>query len=122
VSELKENPLVIRNLMTVATSSQIPWEPFRDGVEIHRLYDRGENGPSAALLRYRPGARIPMHLHAGYEHILIIAGSQVDQRGSHVAGTLVINPPGSRHDVHSPEGCIVLAVWERPVTFLGDET
>src|SRR5436189_1310 len=69
---------------------------------------------------YRPGARIPAHVHTGYEHIFIISGSQIDQRGSHVAGTLIINPPGSGHDVHSPEGCTVLAIWERPVQFLGN--
>ncbi len=122
MSELKQKPLIVQDLMMATTRSGLRWEPFRDGVEIHRLYDRGENGPSAALLRYQPGARIPMHAHPGYEHIFVLSGSQIDQGGSHLAGTLVINPPGSRHDVHSPEGCTVLAIWERPVVFLGNET
>jgi anti-sigma factor ChrR (cupin superfamily) len=121
VSELNENAIVLRNLMTANGRCSLRWEPFREGVEIHRLYDRGENGPSAALLRYRPGARVPMHAHTGYEHIFIISGSQVDRCGSHTAGTLIVNPPGSQHDVHSPEGCTVLAIWERPVIFLGNE-
>ena len=43
------------------------------------------------------------------------AGSQEDERGRYRAGALVVNPPGSAHNVSSDEGCIVLALWERPV-------
>jgi len=106
--------------MNVTTSGTLRWQPYREGIEIHQLYKHGEDGPSAAFLRYRPGARVPAHVHAGYEHILILSGSQIDQRGSHAAGTLIINPPGSGHDVHSPEGCTALAIWERPVQFVGN--
>jgi len=38
---------------------------------------------------------VPMHEHTGYEHILILAGSQRDENGTFEAGTLVINPPGT---------------------------
>ena len=117
---LTGNPMIIPGLMTATTGADFPWQPYREGVEVHQLYKRGEDGPAAAFLRYRPGARIPAHVHTGYEHIFIISGSQIDQRGSHVAGTLIINPPGSGHDVHSPEGCTVLPIWERPVQFLGN--
>jgi anti-sigma factor ChrR (cupin superfamily) len=113
-------PIIVQHLMSSA-ASDVPWKPFREGIEIHTLYERGENGPSAALLRYQPGARVSTHMHTGFEHILILSGSQVDARGEHVAGTLVINPPGSVHDVLSPNGCTVLAIWERPVEFIGHE-
>ena len=36
------------------------------------------------------------------------------------AGTLIINPPGTQHSVVSEAGCIVLAIYEKPVEFLGD--
>ena len=40
---------------------------------------------------------------------------------AHLAGTLVINPPGSAHQVKSPEGCVVLVHWQLPVEFLAEE-
>ena len=94
---------------------QLPWQPFRPGVEIYRLYGDGDQGPAAALLKYAPGARVPEHEHQGYEHIIVLSGSQRDHQGSHGTGTLVINPPGSEHSVISEAGCIVLIIWEKPV-------
>jgi anti-sigma factor ChrR (cupin superfamily) len=97
--------------------ADIPWKPFYDGVEIHRLYGDGVSGPSAALLRFAPGGRIPFHYHTGYEHIMILQGSQEDEQGQIVAGALRIHPPGSSHSVTSQAGCIVLAIYEKPVSF-----
>ena len=96
----------------------LPWMPFRDGIDIHRLYGDGVTGPSAALLRFRPGAGVPLHEHTGYEHIVVLAGSQVDQNGRAEAGMLIVNPPTTRHSVASDTGCIVLAVYEKPVRFV----
>lgn len=96
----------------------IEWRPFRDGVEIHRLYGDGIEGPTAALISFRKAGTIPPHLHNGYEHILVLHGAQSDQNGRIEAGGLMINPPGTRHAVISEEGCIVLAIYEKPVTFL----
>jgi anti-sigma factor ChrR (cupin superfamily) len=94
---------------------RLDWQPFREGVEIHSLYDNGPQGSAAALLRYQSGATVPQHEHSGFEHILVLSGSQQDHNGVHAAGTLVINPPLSRHTVTSELGCIVLAIWERPI-------
>ena len=98
---------------------QLSWEPFRPGVEIHRLYGDGQRGPAAALLKYAPGASVPTHDHTGYEHIVVLSGVQRDYQGNHTAGTLVINPPGSSHTVSSDEGCLVLIIWEKPVVIKG---
>lgn len=100
---------------------QIVWAPFRDGVEIHRLYGDGITGPTAALLHFRKAARVPAHYHEGYEHILVLAGSQKDQNGTIVAGTLRVHPPGTSHSVVSDAGCVVLAIYEKAVTFLPEE-
>jgi anti-sigma factor ChrR (cupin superfamily) len=94
------------------------WEPLRPGVEISRLYDHGPDGPAAAVLRYAPGSVVPTHEHNGHEHIFVLEGEQEDHRGRYPAGTLVVNPPGSRHEVRSPGGCIVIVIWQRPVSFL----
>lgn len=92
--------------------------PFGEGVEIHRLYGDGVTGPSAALLRYNRAGKVRLHEHAGYEHIFVLAGTQSDQNGAASAGTLVVNPPGTRHEIESGDGCIVLAIYEKPVVFL----
>jgi anti-sigma factor ChrR (cupin superfamily) len=114
---MKGDTLVISELASRVLDPRFEWMPYRDGVQIHRLYGTGEKGPSAALLRYEAGATIPRHTHQGYEHIYVLHGTQVDVRGTHAAGTLVVNRPGSSHAVVSPEGCVVLAIWERPVVF-----
>ena len=101
--------------------ADIPWQPFREGVDIHRLYGDGIAGPTAALLRFREDARIPPHEHTGWEHILVLAGEQSDENGTLRAGTLRAHPPGSRHRVFGRRGCLVLAIYEKPVRFLNEE-
>ena len=109
----------IRNLFDlVRQQDQIEWRPFRDGVEIHRLYGDGVSGPTAALIRFNKSAQIPLHFHDGYEHIIVLAGSQSDQNGRIGTGTLRIHPPRTSHSVLGEEGCIVLAIYEKPVRFL----
>ncbi len=98
-------------------ADELEWQPFRDGVEIHRLYGDGLTGPSAALMRFREKGNIPFHHHAGYEHILVLAGSQRDEHGTLLAGTLRIHPPGTSHRVVSEAGCVILAIYEKPVCF-----
>jgi anti-sigma factor ChrR (cupin superfamily) len=95
----------------------LAWQPFARGIEVAWLYQNGAHGPAAAYLRYDPGARVPLHWHAGYEHVLVLEGSQSDHNGCHAAGSLVVNPPGSSHEIVSENGCVVLIIWERPVVF-----
>ncbi|MEI4487473.1 cupin domain-containing protein [Frigidibacter sp. MR17.14] len=96
-----------------------PYEPFRDGIEICRLW---QGPPDVALLRYRPGAVAPRHRHAGLETILVLEGSQSDETGTYAAGSVIFNPEGTEHSVWSEEGCVVLIQWERPVQFLAGES
>jgi anti-sigma factor ChrR (cupin superfamily) len=94
------------------------WEPLGPGVELSPLYRDAAGNTKLALLRYAPGATVPVHLHTGMEYIQILAGSQQDERGVYHTGTLLMSLPGTRHSVASPEGCVVLAVWEAPVHFV----
>jgi anti-sigma factor ChrR (cupin superfamily) len=112
--------LALDELRALALSPKLSWRQFAPGVSIHRLWGAAD-ARSGALLRYTPGAKVPRHRHEGTEHIYVLLGSQRDERGEYVAGTHVVNPPGSIHAVSSPDGCVVFAVWERPNTFL-DET
>lgn len=108
---------LLDDLLARVGRGDLDWESFRPGVDIHRLWG-DPAAASAVLLRYAPGASVPAHRHEGTEHIHVLSGSQRDERGLHVAGAHVVNPPGSVHQVESPSGCVVLAVWERPNTFL----
>jgi anti-sigma factor ChrR (cupin superfamily) len=94
------------------------WQPFRDGVDISPIVT-GE--PAVALLRYAPGAGVPRHLHRGLEMILVLEGSQSDERGTYGTGALVFNPEGSMHSVWSDTGCVVLIQWARSVEFVSAE-
>lgn len=80
------------------------------------LYQGPEvDGPSAALVRYQPGARTQRHLHPGYELIFVLDGVLHNDAGAHPAGTLEVCPPDSEHALWSDEGCTFLVVWEKPV-------
>ena len=68
-------------------------------------------------MRFRVEGRIPFHHHEGYEHILVLAGSQRDEHGVIPAGSLRIHAPGTSHRVTSDAGCLVLAIYEKPVRF-----
>jgi anti-sigma factor ChrR (cupin superfamily) len=121
-SELKQ-VLKLKDLFQISDwHGKLNWQPFREGVDIYPLYGNGKSGPSAALLRFHPGSKVPLHEHTGYEHIFVLSGSQVDENTKAEAGMLIINPPGSSHTILSESGCIVLAIYEKPVEFLHRES
>lgn len=91
--------------------------PFHPGIQIQVLYQEKDSGPTAAMLRYEPGAAIPSHEHLGYEHILVLDGAQHDEHGTYPAGTFVVNRPHSVHRVASDGGCVVLIIWEKGIRF-----
>lgn len=115
--------LILHDLPKLAGSQyELDWQPFYPGVEVHWIY-RGENdGASAALIRFQPGGRVPLHEHRGYEHIYLLHGSQTDENGTLRAGSLKVNPPGTRHSIVSEEGCLVLAIYEKRAKFITSET
>ena len=91
-----------------------PQHPSTHGVLRLMLELQGET-----VLRCKP---IIGYLHTGMETILILEGTQSDERGCHRAGTLLINPEGSAHKVWSDDGCVVLIQWTRPVQFLPEDS
>jgi anti-sigma factor ChrR (cupin superfamily) len=101
---------------------RITWEHFRDGIKIHRIYKSESAETSVALLRLSPGAKVPRHIHNGHEFILVLSGSQTDENAPAKQGTLIVSPPGSSHSVYSDDDpandLIVLAIWEKPVSFV----
>ena len=116
------NPIMLDSLIGRRDWDELVWEAFRPGVRIHWLYRTDEEGPAAALLRYEAGAAVPLHEHLGWEHILILSGSQFDGQRHHAEGALLISAPGTRHAIQSDGGCIALAIWQRQVRVLNDLT
>jgi len=112
---------IIRNILSLGLNPDaVVWEYFREGIEISPIYE-SEAGCSAAFIRYAPGSSVPMHEHTGYEHILILKGAQQVDDSEYGTGDLMISPPGSSHQIQSKSGCIVLAIWEKPVKFINKE-
>jgi anti-sigma factor ChrR (cupin superfamily) len=97
----------------------LPWQPFRPGIDLVRVYGDGQAGPSAALLRYAPGTHLAPHTHVDYEHIVVLSGSQSDEQGTCEAGSVLIHSADTGHRVRSEQGCVVLAIWNAPVRFDG---
>ncbi len=94
------------------------WGALREGVSFRLLFQDPDSGYQVGLIRYEPGASVPLHRHVGDEHIYILSGSQQDERGLYPAGSYIYNPEGSEHSISSQEGCLVLAHWHKPVQFL----
>ncbi|MDX2256612.1 MAG: cupin domain-containing protein [Pseudanabaenaceae cyanobacterium bins.39] len=115
-----QSSLTFTELLTRSNYDDLPWQPFRPGVDMYSLYKDPVGSASAALLRYAAGAKVPQHGHNGYEHILVLSGSQSDANGTYHKGTMVINPPHSSHQVSSEEGCVVLIIWEKPVVIYNE--
>jgi len=117
--ERDQGSLIFPNLCEhAALQNGLAWEPFHPGVDIHWLYRDDDQGHSAALIRFQPGASVPLHEHRGFEHIFILSGSQSDGNGRLNAGGLMVHRPGTRHSIMSEEGCLVLAIYEKPAQFV----
>ena len=113
-----DRPFILKDVFNIAAhQNDLPWKPFRDGIDAYWIYQEPTGGPSAALLRFQAGAKVAWHEHVGFEHILVLSGSQSDENGRLQTGSLMVNQPGSGHSITSEEGCIVLAIYQKPVSF-----
>lgn len=98
--------------------SGIAWDstPY-PGVETKTLY-RDASGRMTTLTRMAPGAVLPRHRHVGLEQSYVLEGTLVDEDGVCTAGNFVWRRPGSVHAASSPDGCLVLGIFEAPNEFL----
>ena len=97
----------------------LPWVelPF-PGVEGKILLMDDQRGVVTALVRMAPGAEIPLHEHTGIEQTLMLEGSLEDHEGACKAGQYVWRPRGNRHVAKSPNGAVMLVMFESPNTYL----
>lgn len=99
----------------------LPWEQSRfPGVETRTLFIDQATGSVTALIKMAPGARLPDHEHPLSEQSFVLEGALVDDDGTCTAGDFVWRPSGSRHEAWSPEGCLVLGIFQVPNKFFED--
>ena len=106
--------IILQDLMSGGWQ-KLSFEPFREGITACWLL---EGSPSIAVLKYEPGSKVPKHEHIGAEMIVVLEGAQSDESGTYKRGDVIVNPAGSQHAVWSPEGCVVLLNWSKPVRFI----
>lgn len=99
-------------------SDRDAWPELRPGVRQLVLREGPQPGERTSLLAYVPGAWVPRHRHTGDETIFILEGGQIDDSGTYLAGTYMLNREGTEHSVRSPMGCLVLIHWRAPVVFV----
>src|SRR4051812_35746173 len=98
---------------------ELPWKPTPSpGIDMKGLMHHPESGLMTALVRWQPGAVIPLHEHVEIEQTYVLEGSIVDEEGEVRAGNYVWRPRGHRHIARAPNGALVLAFFIKPNRFL----
>ncbi len=100
----------------------LPWKPTpTKGIDMKILMHIPESGLMTALVRWAPGAVIPLHEHVEVEQTYVLEGSIVDEEGEVLAGDYVWRPRGHSHVAKAPNGALVLAFFIKPNRFLEGE-
>jgi quercetin dioxygenase-like cupin family protein len=107
----------------VVHANDMKWEPIKyPGCYVKTLMIDPKNGLLTVLLKMDPGARLPDHEHAMVEQTYMISGKLVDlegpEKGLEVGpGEFVYRPAGSRHAAWTPDGGVMVAIFQVPNKF-----
>jgi len=107
----------------IVRPADMEWQKTRfPGCEVKTLLFDRESGLVTALMRMAAGAVLPDHEHVRIEQTYMLEGRLVDRegpvRGLEVkAGEFVWREPGSRHVAWTPEGGLMLAIFQIPNKF-----
>ena len=102
---------------------EMEWQKTRfSGCEVKPLLFDKETGLVTALMRFAPGAVLPDHEHVRIEQTYVLEGKLVDKEGPAAglevnAGEFVWREPGSRHVAWTPQGGLMLAMFQIPNKF-----
>lgn len=103
---------------TYVKPRDMDWTPSQfEGIDMKVLYQDKAKGEMTVLLRWQPGSSLPFHKHPEIEQTYVIEGSFYDHDGICRAGEFVWRKPLSKHETHSDEGCIILAIYRKPNIF-----
>ena len=105
----------------VIRSQHQPWQPSPLPGVTRKVLSRehAESGHATSIVRYEAGSHFNPHVHPMGEEIYVIDGVFSDEHGDYPAGTYIRNPPGSRHQPFSENGCTLFVKLNQ---FLPDDT
>src|SRR5712691_12659162 len=107
----------------VVRPANMEWQKTRFACcDVKTLLFDAESGLVTALMRFEPGAVLPDHEHVKIEQTYVLEGKLVDREGPDAgltvgAGDFVWRPAGSRHVAWTPEGGLMLAMFQIPNKF-----
>src|SRR5947209_6505292 len=107
----------------VVRPAAMEWQKTRfAGCEVKPLLFDRSTGLVTALMRFAPGAVLPDHEHVRIEQTYVLEGKLVDKEGAAKglevnAGEFVWREAGSRHVACTPEGGLMLAMFQIPNKF-----
>jgi anti-sigma factor ChrR (cupin superfamily) len=108
----------------VVRPAEMEWQKTRfPGCEVKTLLFDRDTGLVTALMRCAPGAVLPDHEHVKIEQTYMLEGKLVDKEGPVAglevgAGEFVWREAGSRHVAWTPEGGLMIAMFQLPNRFL----
>ncbi len=94
----------------IFTLSELEWVEARPDVRQKRIWEDKAGERRAMLVRFEPGATLPLHRHIGDELIFIIEGANADEAGEVATGNANYRPNGCTHTVTTKNGATALAV------------
>jgi anti-sigma factor ChrR (cupin superfamily) len=103
--------------------ADLPWEKTKfPGVETKTLLIDKPRGLLTVLLRMAPGATLPDHEHVMIEQTYMLEGRLLDKDGPDAGkgigpGEFVWRPAGSRHTAWTPDGGLMIAMFQIPNKF-----
>src|SRR5580704_6911708 len=104
-------------------TGDMAWQKTRfPGCEVKTLLFDRASGLVTALMRFAPGTVLPDHEHVKIEQTYVIEGKLVDKEGAATGlsvgpGEFVWREAGSRHVAWTPEGGLMLAMFQVPNKF-----
>ena len=110
-------------IRTSCARPQMEWKKTRfAGCEVKGLLFDKETGLVTALMKFAPGATLPDHEHVKIEQTYVLEGKLVDKEGPAKGftvgpGEFVWREAGSRHVAWTPEGGLMLAMFQVPNKF-----
>ncbi len=85
-----------------------------DGVSrVHLEREAAESGHTTSFVRFEAGSSFPPHTHYQGEEIYVLEGVFSDENGDYPAGTYLRNPPNSKHQPFTKEGCTLFVKLEQ---------
>ncbi len=99
----------------VVHSEQMDWLDSPISGVSRRPLDRvgDEVARATTIVRYAPNSRFSPHVHTGGEEFIVLEGVFQDEHGDFPVGSYIRNPPQSKHQPGSDDGCVIFVkLWQ----------